>query len=165
MEEVVEKGGINWLDFSLRRRSGGVELRFRADPKLEEFMASLHETSPENLVNYGRTWRPIGSDVIMVRPIEKQLQGISGYRFQDVCGNLVAGRPTPLNPEGAGINLSWLQFVGISDGLSFLIDGPFQRSYIKDVLPQLIGSGVKKFIGDFITEVGMNVRITGIPKW
>lgn len=152
--EEVTKGGECWLQISIDRRSKGLEVYIKADPRVEEFMASVSNGKFESLESYSRNW--CGKDPLnplKVYVLDRELTS-NGYLLNNVCGNLIDGRTS-------NVNLSFLQFVGISnpEGIRFMISGPFQDEYVKGLIPKIL-TATRTLLKTYIVPIHINLRIS-----
>lgn len=157
MAEDIKEGMISWFDLVLDRRSDGVTLVAKADPRVEAFISGLGygESDPTDL--YGRMWVP--TDLNKPLRVYRLTNDISG-RFLD--------RYTINSPCGAfdtdgDINLSFLRLVGLAEGVSFKIELPMSRSRVATLKSQLI-EGVEEFLREYIVPVHVKLKVVSMPR-
>lgn len=162
MAEVNElsKGGECWLQMTLERRSRGIEVWVKADPRLEEFIASLGisglgEEKPDKPTEMSKlTTKWVSSDPdkkLYFYSIYKELRS-EEYRL-DIPGET-------LGVIGGWTNLSFLRFVGIgTEGVRFIVLGAYDRRYVKSICTEIIRS-CRELIKDYIAPVHVNLRIS-----
>ena len=151
--ESVMKGGIFYLDISIRRGPKGLELGVKADPKLETFIKSLGSGIKEQVEAYGRSWYSLTpGKSLEVYPLENSLHA-DAYTL-DAVTELFKSR------DGR-TNLSFLRIVGISEpeGIRFGMSGPFSKTYVREVLSD-IGRETRNLIKDYVVPIHVNLRIT-----
>lgn len=152
MEEYgkIKSGSVDWLLLSLRRRSKGMEIYVKVDPRVEEFMASLSDGVSEPLESYGRLWEPI-DEPIKVYSLNKELM-YDGY--------VLGKASSAMLDRNNNINLSFMQFVGASKGVKFFIPGPINGDYLTVTLKERILSMSSKFFHQYIVPINLKLRIT-----
>jgi hypothetical protein len=152
----LKEGMISWFDLTLDRRSDGVTLVARADPRVEAFMSGLGygESDPTDL--YGRMWVP--SDPTKILRVYKSSVDLGGrfldkYTMSYPCG--------AFDMEGL-INLSFLRLVGLSEGVSFRIELPMSRSRVGSLKNNIL-EGVQEFLREYIVPVHVNLKLVSQP--
>jgi hypothetical protein len=157
MAEEMKEGMISWFDLTLDRRSDGVTLVAKADPRVEAFISGLGygESDPTDL--YGRMWVP--SDVNRPLRVYRVVNDLGGRFLDRYTINAPCGA---FDTEGV-INLSFLRLVGMSEGVSFKIELPMSRSRVSTLKAQLI-EGVEEFLREFIVPVHVKLKVVSLPK-
>jgi hypothetical protein len=158
VETEISKGGEDWGTITVDRRSKGIEVWARLDPKIEELVASASEgqgSYSNAMETFGRNWVGINpTPDIKIYSLERPLDGAT-YYLSGVCGALKDGK--------GRTNLSFLTMAGIGkpEGVRFLILGPAQADQVKEY-----GKNVVRDITYFLREylipvhIGMNIIVS-----
>lgn len=163
--EVV-KSDTTWVEISADRAPSGLELLVKADPRVEEFFKALSGGGTETLDAYGRNWHaPLDVHgkpkyTIPLYSVNEVVR-CNGYSFTSLCLPIVDEKMTIKVGAPPVINLSFLRFVGISQGsgVRFVIDGPISRPEINRLLNEPIKNAVTAFVRDYITPTHATLRV------
>lgn len=159
METEISKGGISFGQISMDRRSKGIEIWVKLDPKVEEMIQSASEgggTYTNALESFGRSWIGMNpTPSIQVYSLERSLDG-TNYTLSGVCGALKDGK--------SRTNLSFLTFKGISqgEGVRFLIVGPAGADFVKEYGKNVVRD-VTAFLREYLVpiHIGINISLGG----
>lgn len=155
MAEVV-KGGVTWLEMTLKRGGRGLEMWVKGQPEIEEFFKGLSRGRTQPMSLYGRDWfHPDDSKDIRVYDLDESRVTVgTGYLLNKVAESLEDGRTNK-------VNLSFLRFEGISspEGIKFIVAGPYSKDYSTTIADKLIKQS-SQMIKDFIVPVHISLRIT-----
>ena len=124
-----------WLELHMTKRMGGVELWVKADPSVEALMQSL-AGPPDALDLIGGSWH--GLDPLSPLHFYALRHDLN---VRNVSFNMVGN--SLFNHKG-GVNLSFLQFVGVSkgDGVKFKITEPMTGDYLRTVGKAILAGAV-----------------------
>lgn len=151
---AVNKGGECWLDLSIDRRSKGIELWVRADPRVEEFIKSLAEgeTTEDPIESFGKGWIAVDKPLTVYR-MNREIDTTS-YALNHVCGTMTTVR-------GAGPNIAFLRIVGVGspEGIRFAVNGPISRDYIRSIKENIL-TATRQLFKDYVVPVHINLRVT-----
>jgi hypothetical protein len=149
----VNKGDDNWLQLSIDRRSRGLEIWVKTDPRVEQFMSSLAEepkTTP--LSTYGTAWKELDEKAPLKVWVSDREVASPSYRLDNVGGDLGSA----MN----GWNLSFLRIKDIStEGVTFFVRGPFDKEYVRTLTKGIL-TGSRQLFRDYIAPFHVNLRIS-----
>lgn len=161
MEQELSKGGEKFGYISVDRRSKGVEIWVKLDPKVEELIQSAAEgagTYTTPLESFGRTWVGLDpSPTIKCYNLERPLDG-STYTLSNPCG--------PFKDPKGKTNLSFLTFKGIGspDGVRFMVLGPTQAEFVKDYSRKIV-EGITYFLREYLVPIHVGINVTVSNKF
>lgn len=162
-EVAAKRGKREFLSVSLKRSRGGVILRAKCAPELEQFMADqsiagTELTEPQTIGSTRNGWQSCRYYQVPQALIRARLTDDAG----SVCATLDGvgsdiGRPD--DPYNAPINLSWLRAVGLKDGIEL----EFPAVWTADLARQyvnLTGQAIKRFYRDRLQPYDVTFVIT-----
>lgn len=155
MELDIEKGGLDFGTISVDRRSRGIEVWAKLDPKIEELIQSASEgqgSYSTSLEASGRNW--VGMEPtpnIKTYSLERSLDG-PGFTLGALCG--------AIKDSKGRTNLSFLTMVGIGkpDGVRFLIMGPAQAEQVKEYGRSIVRD-INAFLREYLIPVHVGINI------
>lgn len=156
MEQDLTKGGLNFGHISVERRSSGIEVWARLDPRVEELIQSACEgqgTYKTGLESFGRQWKGLApTPNLKAYTLERTLDGPS-YTLASLCG--------PLKDAKGRTNLSFLTIVGIGqpDGVRFLIIGPAQAEAVREYGRNVVRD-TNYFLREYLVPIHIGINIT-----
>lgn len=144
-----------WIDLDLKRVLGGLEVWFKTDPRLEQFIKDLSTGRTDDLTAFGRTWVPVNPDVIKVYRVNNPVDATS-YLLGNVGGELL-----DYNGPNVRANISFLQFAGSSDrnGSRFLITTPFNRTYVEAFNKKCM-TAFRDILREYLVPIHVNIKIS-----
>lgn len=155
--EIVIKKGETCIQVSLRRgNKGGILLRIKAHPALEDLIRGWGNGSQVDARTMGLGWK--SPKTIMVHHLADGLAGVKGsdtpYRLDRV------GHPLE-TPNDKSINLSFLRIVGVSEGegASFAIPGIYELDDMRDLASRIKGA-TRKFYVDYMLPVDLTITMS-----
>lgn len=155
METDLSKGGISYGHISVERRSNGVEVCAKLDPKIEELIRSASEgqgSYTNALSSFGRTWIGLAPTAnITAYSLDRNLDGPT-YSLGNICG--------PFKDAKGRTNLSFLTFSGISseNGVRFLVVGPAQADHVKEYGRNVVRD-VNYFLREYLVPIHIGINI------
>lgn len=151
--EVLRKGGTDWMNLGLSRTKDGTVIVVSVDPRIEEFFKSQGKGKFDGLDAYGKEWfSPDPVRPVQVYRMEKGDINQATYSFGAVNQPLIVVKTNQ-------VNLSFLRAVGISgQPIRVGIGGPSSASFLDDIKVRIL-SEAKRFIQDYIVPVSINLRI------
>ncbi len=155
METDILKGGEDWGSIMVDRRSKGVEVWAKLDPKVEELIQSASEgqgSYTTALESFGRNW--VGMEPtpnIKIYTLERPLDGAT-YTLGAVCGAFKDGK--------GRVNLSFLTMAGIGkpEGVRFMILGPAQESQVTEFGKNIVKE-TRTFLREYLVPVHIGINI------
>lgn len=154
VEKAVHKGGITWLEMSVGRTAGRLDIWLKALPEIEQFFKGLSGDRKELVEAFDREWFSFEKQPIHIYWLEKDPGGLATY-------TTIRPGSALISPRDGKFNLSFLRIAGISspEGVRFGVNGPCSKPFVKDI-SDLILKETNKFLYDFIVPVQINLRIT-----
>lgn len=148
--QALRSGGMDWLLISVIRRSNGLEIWAKADPRVEQFTSSLGDGITDDLEAYGRNWFGTNPEkpIKVYRSNKSVKSGV--YTIEAVAGAFTIEPP---------VNLSFLRFQGLSEGIGFVVSTPFRTDTIKEIYRNILVAS-RTFIRDYISPVEVILRIS-----
>lgn len=145
---------------------GGLIVKVRAIPMVEEYMSGLGNGQRQDIRNYARYWLPqIESDMLQVYQMDTNMGVIEtgGVAFRlDTPGNPLNHYDTsPLTGMPRTVaNISFLRLVGISKdpGVAFRVKGIFGIDAIKATRAS-IASAIHAFFEAYVRPVDLRVSV------
>ena len=157
IEKDVIKSGLTWVEFSVGRTSGKLDIWVKALPEVEKVFKDLGKNRKEAVEAYGKEWTPLDKGTaLLVYSLDTEPSPTAAY-------TLMRPGMTLLSNDGRNnkFNLSFLRLVGISrpEGIRFSVSGPCTKGFVKDVA-DLVLRETNKFLYDHVVPVQINLRIT-----
>lgn len=142
-----------WFRMNIRRARKGTIFTVKVDPRVEDFFKGLGNGNADPLEMYGRTWLPTTDQPIQVYNLHTDLDP----RFRDrYTVNHVSG---DMSFEGV-TNLSFLRFVGVSEGegVSFLVALPLSLHKITTLKNDIL-DGVRAILYEHIVPTNITLEL------
>jgi hypothetical protein len=142
-------------------------MRVKAHSSIEDFFQTLSQGEREPVTLHGRWWRPLGEDPLP--PVYQLLTPIYGrnYALGGVGQDLTTGaRNRGLGGDDYGggepaINISFLRFVGISEGEGVAFAIPtVQTMEATQGLSQQLRESIKSFYIDLLKPFNVVITMT-----
>ena len=162
VEFDIEKAGLDFGSISVDRRSKGIEVWAKLDPKIEELIQSASEGQGNystSLEASGRNW--VGMEPtpnIKTYSLERPLDGTT-FTLSALCGTIKDAKNRT--------NLSFLTMVGIGkpEGVRFMIVGPAQAEQVKEYGRNIVRD-IKAFLQEYLVPVhiGISIRVDNTFK-
>lgn len=175
--QTLRKGGDILIRTRIRRDREGMSLNVWAVPDIEDFMRGLSGRQVD-VAAYERYWEPLkGRGPLMVYEIPKDLKmspnedgaivslsslGLPLLSIDDTSREDRNGRV--IRSEVKTLNLSFLRFVGISegDGITFKIKGVYSPNMI-NYLDSALGEAERRFYREFLKPMDFAIMVMSQP--
>jgi hypothetical protein len=147
LEAEISKGGVEQLQFQVRRGDKGLILFVKTHPDIEAFMRSLGSGEVYPTTKWSREWKRIGGDDLLAYDLTEKITLQPYGTGQYYCIDRVGGAPWEsriitqagrnVNLDGV-VNLSFLRLQGVStQGVAFAFGGVYKSDeaikFVEDI--------------------------------
>lgn len=157
VEKEVVKGGLTWVEYSVGRTNGRLDIWVKAVPDVEKMFKNEQVDAVEA---YGKEWFGFDKKGLHIYRLSSDPAPNSTYTLVRPGTSMIFQDANAL-AKGTKFNLSFLRIAGISspDGVRFGVNGACSKQYVKDIANSILAE-TNKFLYDHIVPVQINLRIT-----
>jgi hypothetical protein len=154
-ENVTIKKSSMVLQMSLKRSKGGLQVFVKADLMIEELFREWGQNVTTSVENYDHRWK---GENLRVYNFNIYPDGMRHFNAGNVTYNL-HNVGTQLIDEDNFVTLGFLRLVGISEGVTFTVDGVYSADGIRK-MREWIKHALRHFYVNFVKPVDMVLTIS-----
>lgn len=153
IDSLVVGKGENCAHVHLFRDSRGLRVSVKAHVALEEFMKNLGDGRSQPVDAYSKLWQSVTTPTGTLDVYNARDYGVQSETYR-------LDRPgQALSLDHQIVNLSFLRIVGVSQGVTFRIRGPFSRPEVDNLQDELT-EAIEELYKTYIKPVDAHILVT-----